>query len=298
MITEGPSWMSADPIASTTSSSPAASRPIIDISHVSFSYYAGGSAASSPYGPLEEATSLNELSPVISDLNFTALPGSITLLCGASGSGKSSVLRLLNGLIPNFHSGSLDGKVEVAEVQISETDLTESGRVSSTVFQNPRTQFFTTDVRSELAFRGQNYGLDPAVIATRTAQSLADIGISHLIDRPLMGLSGGELQKVACAQALSAQTPVILFAEPTSNLSPSAIDDFAAVVGKLKQRGATIAIAEHRLYFLRGLVDTVLLIRDGSIQQSWDGESFFAMTEDQRLTLGLRTLSRPMPPER
>lgn len=119
------------------------------------------------------------------------------------------------------------------------------------------------------------------------------MGIEELAGRQLAGLSGGQLQKVACAQALAQHTDILLFDEPTSNLDTETIAELAGLLSTLKAEGKTIVVAEHRLYFLRGLVDEVLLIADGQVQQRFRGEEFFALTETHRKELGLRTLTEP-----
>ena len=190
--------------------------------------------------------------PVLENVNFAPQPG-ITLLCGASGSGKSSVLRLINGLIPHFHAVTQTGTVRLGSKSVADMQLYEIGKSCATVFQNPRTQFFTTEVDSELAFAGQNFQVPADELLRRSAAALRDVGITDLAGRSLRTLSGGQVQKVACAQAVAQTTPIILFDEPTSNLDPAAITEFAALLGRLKAQGKTIIIAEHRLYFLRGL---------------------------------------------
>ncbi|MCI1748086.1 MAG: energy-coupling factor ABC transporter ATP-binding protein [Acidipropionibacterium sp.] len=195
--------------------------------------------------------------------------------------------------MPHFHDAELTGSVRVAGADPVAEDIAEAGRTSATVFQNPRTQFFTSDVAGELAFRDENYGLDPELIRARSARAAEQVGISHLLDRSLHQLSGGELQKVACAQAIAGGTDVLLLDEPTSNLSPGAIDEFTGLLGRLKAEGRTIVVAEHRLYFLRGLADRVVLLDGGRIVRRATGEEFFAIGEAERASLGLRTLHRP-----
>ncbi len=231
----------------------------------------------------------------LSHFGLDAAPGTLTVLCGASGCGKSTALRLLNGLVPHFHDAEVTGSVRVSGADPVAEEIGQAGRTSATVFQNPRTQFFTSDVAGELAFRDENYGLDPDLIRARSARAAEQVGISHLLDRGLHQLSGGELQKVACAQAVAGGTGVLLLDEPTSNLSPRAIDEFAELLGRLKADGRTIVVAEHRLHFLRGLADRVILLDDGRILRRADGDEFFAMGEEERISLGLRTLRRPRP---
>ena len=230
---------------------------------------------------------------VLDGIDLAPAEGSLTLVCGASGSGKSTLVRLMNGLIPHFHHGQRDGEVTVGGREVAGTPIEEMGRLTATVFQNPASQFFTTTVADELVFAGQNYQVEAKEIRRRRAQAATELGIEDLLGRDLKGLSGGQLQKVACAQALAQATPVVLLDEPTSNLDPEAIEDVRAAIQRLKELGRTIVVAEHRVYFLQGLVDEVVLMSKGRIVGRMDGASFYAMGEEERRALGLRTLERP-----
>lgn len=268
-------------------------EPSIHLNEVNFAYRGTSGGFDAP--PPDPASSEPDAHAItaLHDTSLTCAPGTITLICGASGSGKSTVLRLINGLIPHFNEGQLDGTITVHGESIPDAPLTELGKHSETVFQNPRTQFFTSEVMSELAFRGENWGLDPATIVANAKAAAEQVGITDLLDRRLDALSGGQLQKVACAQALTPGTEILLFDEPTSNLSPEAIDSFTELLASLKAQGHTIVVAEHRLYCLRGLADQVVIMADGRITHELSGSAFFAQSESERLALGLRTLTDP-----
>ncbi|MDO5747710.1 MAG: ABC transporter ATP-binding protein [Actinomycetaceae bacterium] len=227
------------------------------------------------------------------DINLDIEPGQVVLLCGASGSGKSTLLRAMNGLVPLFYEGELSGTVTVGGTNLAEVELHDMGHISSTVFQNPRTQFFTSTVKSEMAFTRENYGDEPHAILQAMEKAARDTGIEKFLDRQLDALSGGELQRVACACALCADVAVLLFDEPTSNLSPQGIENFRDLLKNLKQRGYTIVIAEHRIHFLKGLIDTVYRLEGGKIVEHISGEDFFALNNTQRLERGLRALTVP-----
>ena len=145
----------------------------------------------------------------------------------------------------------------------------------------------------ELAFAPQNYRVEAGEIRRRRAGALEELGIGDLADRDLRTLSGGQVQKVACAQALAQRTPVILLDEPTSNLDPRAIDDVRATIGRLKAAGRTLVVAEHRIYFLRGLVDEVVIMGRGRVVHRMAGEELWRIGEARRKELGLRALERP-----
>ncbi|HHY07371.1 MAG TPA: ABC transporter ATP-binding protein [Corynebacteriales bacterium] len=233
----------------------------------------------------------------IEDLNLQIQPGESVLICGGSGSGKSSVIRLLNGLIPNYHEGELTGTVTHGDHVINEEPLYNTGSFTATVFQNPRTQFFTTDVTSELAFGCENFGMDPEEIRARIVQVADELALWNLLGKNLFRISGGEKQRVACGCSIMAQPDLYLFDEPTSNLSPKAIAGFRDIYKRLRDQGATLVVAEHRLYFLRDLVDRVIIMEQGKIKAELTGEEFWKLSPAERRHFGLRDLQAPHKPE-
>ena len=230
-------------------------------------------------------------------VDLEARPGTLTLVCGASGCGKSTLMRALTGLIPQMTPGDLSGTVRIDGRELAEVPLTDVGHLCSSVFQNPRTQFFCDRVAEELAFCGENYGRAPSRLREDGERAAALMGIAHLMSRKLTTLSGGQLQKVALACALASGAPVLLADEPTSNLDPAAIADVRRALGVLKEQGLTVVVVEHRLHFLRGLADRVLLVEGGAVKRRWSGEDFYSMGEEKRRSLGLRTLVDPGAPE-
>ena len=255
---------------------------MIDVASLSFSY------VSELTGDRVEA---------LKDVDLSADSGSLTLVCGASGCGKSTLMKALTGLVPQMTPGELDGVVRINGRNLADVALTDVGHLCSSVFQNPRTQFFCDTVAEELAFCGENYGRERATLRQQSERAAKLMGISHLMERKLTTLSGGQLQKVALACALASGAPVLLADEPTSNLDPAAISEVRAALKVLKEQGLTIVVVEHRLHFLRGLADQVLLMEGGRVTRRWNGAEFFSMGQAQRRSLGLRTLVDPGPPE-
>lgn len=255
---------------------------MIDVASLSFSY------VSELTGDRVEA---------LKDVDLSADAGSLTLVCGASGCGKSTLMKALTGLVPQMTPGELDGVVRINGRNLADVALTDVGHLCSSVFQNPRTQFFCDTVAEELAFCGENYGRERVTLRQQSERAAKLMGISHLMERKLTTLSGGQLQKVALACALASGAPVLLADEPTSNLDPAAISEVRAALKVLKEQGLTIVVVEHRLHFLRGLADQVLLMEGGRVTRRWNGAEFFSMGQAQRRSLGLRTLVDPGPPE-
>ena len=210
----------------------------------------------------------------IQNINFLLQPGEVILVTGNSGSGKSTFLKCLNGLIPRVVEGKLQGEILLNHQNTKDMSMAEISRHISSVFQNPRSQFFTTNTTSELVFSMENYGLDKAVMEERIQKVCALLQIQYLLNRDIFQLSGGERQMVAIASAMMMGQQIILLDEPSANLDYHNTYVFRGLVEKLKQEGYTVLIADHRFYYLSGLINRVFLFDDGKMQ-IFDSEQAF-----------------------
>lgn len=210
----------------------------------------------------------------IQNINFVLQPGEVILVTGNSGSGKSTFLKCLNGLIPRVVEGKLQGEILLNHQNTKDMSMAEISRHISSVFQNPRSQFFTTNTTSELVFSMENYGLDKAVMEERIQKVSALLQIQYLLNRDIFQLSGGERQMVAIASAMMMGQQIILLDEPSANLDYHNTYVFRGLVEKLKQEGYTVLIADHRFYYLSGLINRVFLFDDGKMQ-IFDSEQAF-----------------------
>ncbi|ROR25723.1 energy-coupling factor transport system ATP-binding protein [Mobilisporobacter senegalensis] len=229
----------------------------------------------------------------VNNINLKINMGEVVLLCGESGCGKTTLTRLINGLVPHYYDGDIDGTVFTHGKNVQKSTLYELSRIVGSVFQNPRSQFYTVDTYSELAFGCENQGLPVDEIKKRVDETIYFMEIEHLMGRSIFDLSGGEKQKLACASVWAASPKVLVLDEPSANLDEKAIEDLRAVLEKCKSAGITIIIAEHRLYYLKGLVNRVLFMENGQITKEFDAKSFFEMKDSQRISFGLRTLTPP-----
>ncbi len=138
--------------------------------------------------------------------------------------------------------------------------------------ENPRTQFFTVDSTSELAFGCENQGLPEEEIIQRVKSPTAEqFDMDNLLGKNIFSLSGGEKQKIACASVSASNPPIIVLDEPSSNLDMSATKDLRRMIQIWKQQGKTVIIAEHRLYYLKELIDRVVYLKDGKIEKDYSG---------------------------
>ena len=226
----------------------------------------------------------------IENINLTIHDGEVVLICGESGCGKTTLTRLINGLIPHYYEGTLTGQTIVEGVDVKNVSLYALSGVVGSVFQNPRTQFFTVDTTSEIAFGCENLGIDAEEINSRIERTVDELKIEDLLNRSLFALSGGEKQKIACASVSAMEPSILVLDEPSSNLDIRSIRELKNVLKKWKSQGKTIVIAEHRLYYLMDIADRVLLMQDGHIKENYSVSDFREKSTDELHTLGLRTL--------
>lgn len=221
--------------------------------------------------------------------------GEIVLLCGESGSGKTTFSRLINGLIPNYYEGTLAGKVQVKNVIPEEVELHELAPYVGSVFQNPKAQFYTLVTDTEIVFSCENMGMERKDILTRFDDTVIAMRLEPLLGRNLFTLSGGEKQKIACASVHALMPDIFVLDEPTSNLDIGTIHELKNILSLWKSQGKTVIVAEHRLDWLRNLADRVLYFRNGKIEQEFIGENFFQKPLSALHEMGLRGISRFVP---
>lgn len=227
----------------------------------------------------------------LENLSLTIHYGETVLLCGSSGCGKTTVGRLINGLIPHYYKGELTGSVTVNGRDIAQTELYDLAGVVGTVFQNPRSQFFAIDTDGEITFGAENIGMPPEDIVSRKNDVVREMHIERLLDRSIFELSGGEKQIIACASVSVLSPDIMVLDEPSSNLDSSAIEKLKAILADWKSQGKTIIIAEHRLYFLRELADRMLLLDNGRIVKELQADEIRALTFADTERMGIRPLS-------
>lgn len=227
-------------------------------------------------------TYLGSKKPSISDLTFSVDEGQFVILTGPSGCGKTSVCRCLNGLIPHFYSGELEGDLTVCGLSIREKSTSELARKVGFVFQNPENQLFSLSVERDVAFGPENLGLPRSETRKRVDWALEVTGISGLRYRAPYELSGGQQQRAAIAAVLAMKPEVMVLDEPTSFLDPKSAVDILKVVHDLnKTLGMTIILVEHRLDLASQYADRVIIMDKG--ETILDGKPSEVLGEKARL---------------
>lgn len=222
---------------------------------------------------------------VLDDINLIVADGECVLLTGESGSGKSSIINSINGLAFEYENAKFSGSIKVDNKDLKGMELYEISLMISSVFQNPKTHFFNVDTTLELLFYLENIGLDRKEMESRMEDMLKLFPIKHLLGRSIFNLSGGEKQILCVATCYISGCKIIVLDEPSSNLDDTYIDILKEMLQILKNKGITLIIAEHRIYYLTDLADRIILVRKG--------ELFKELTKDELLNserqLGLRS---------
>ena len=206
--------------------------------------------------------------PALDAVTLDVERGSYGLLAGPSAGGKSTLLRVFNGLVPQFHGGVLSGGVLVAGLEPARTPTRRMATVAGMVFQEPEAQAIAETVEEEIAFGMEQHAIEPIEMQRRVERVLGQMGIGHLRYRQLATLSGGERQRVAIAAVLALEPQLLLLDEPTSQLDPEGAAAVFDTLDQLHARGdVTMLIAEHRLERLLSRVDSVVEVEDGRVRR-------------------------------
>lgn len=229
--------------------------------------------------------------PSLKNINLSVKTGECVLLCGKSGCGKTTLIRLLCGMLPDFYNGVFTGSVSVKGIDPVTAPMYEIAKTVGTVFQNPRTQFYTVNTTSEIAFGCENFGMEPKLIQDRVYETADALHINSLLDRNIFQLSGGEKQKIAFASIYAVNPDIYVLDEPSSNLDNHAINELQSILQFLKAHGKTIVVAEHRIWYLKELADRTVYMKDGQIEKEYTMQELDSMSIAERMETGIRPVS-------
>ena len=209
--------------------------------------------------------------PVLAGIDLEFESGEFALICGPTGSGKSSLLKAINGLAPEHTGGFLSGEVRVRDagdgswVEIVGKRPSELARLIGYVNQDPESAFVAETVEQEIAFGMEQLGFAPNEMRTRVDRIAAQLGVTELLTREPGSLSSGQAQRVAIAAALAAGQRILLLDEPTSTLDDAGAAATIALLRSLSSElGITILMVEHRVERVAHLVDSIVLMQPDS----------------------------------
>ena len=225
--------------------------------------------------------------PAVKNINFEVQKGQIVLCTGASGCGKSTLMRLANGLCPQHFKGHLEGDVTILGHNTKDTSINILSTMIGTLFQDPEQQFFALTVDDEIAFTHECRGVETSEIHKQVNKVLEEFSIEHIRTSSIHELSEGQKQKVGLASLYSQELQALILDEPTANLDPESTLDLARKLVELKQLGMAILVVDHRLYWLEGIADKVIVMSDGEIKE----EGSYSILHDRQLRekYGLRS---------
>ncbi|MFM8404478.1 MAG: ABC transporter ATP-binding protein [Actinomycetota bacterium] len=205
---------------------------------------------------------------IIENASFSVNEGEFVLLMGHTGAGKSSVLKLINGLVPHHTGGILSGEISVAGRSTHMMRPGELADVVGIVGQNPMNSFVSDIVEEEIAFGLESLGIAPETMRKRVEEVVDLLALAPLRRKLITELSGGEQQRVAIAAALVTNPKVLLLDEPTSALDPIAAEEVLSILHRLvHDLGLTVILAEHRLERVIQFVDRIILVYgDGTLE--------------------------------
>jgi len=206
-----------------------------------------------------------EKEQALDGIDLSLSRGEFVVVMGPSEAGKSTLAATINGLIPHFHKGKLQGSVTVLGQDTQKQTVSQMAEVVGMVFQDFEAQLFSTNVELEVAFGPENFAVDREEIARRINENLEYVGLNAVRHRPPSTLSGGQKQKLAIASVLALKPTILVMDEPTTDLDPISKMGVFEITSRLcKREDLTLMIIEHETEEAIA-ADRVVLIKDGKV---------------------------------
>lgn len=232
----------------------------------------------------------------VHDVSLSVEHGECVVLLGPSGGGKTTITRLINGLAGGYYEGEVRGSLSIEGASCDDIPAWKRAEYVGSVFQDPASQFFSSQLAGEIAFTCENLGYDRDVVVELTDGAIRTFDLDELRAVSNDRLSSGQKQKVAIASAIAPRPFLVVMDEPSSNLDEEAARALGRTVADMKAAGYALVIAEHRIAYLEGVADRFCYVRGGCIERSFTPEEVAALSPSERLAFGLRSptsVSRP-----
>ena len=244
----------------------------------------------------------------LEDINLEIKTGEIVLITGPAGSGKTTLCSCINGLIPHYHEGVLEGKVTIGQYDTKNVRVGGLASIVGMVFQDPESQLVTNSVADEVAFGPENFGLPRDKINKRVQKALKATRMTGYEEREPHTLSGGEQQSCVIAATYSMHPEIYVLDEPLANLDPQGRVKVLELVTDIAQKfGKTMIIVEHALEEILPYVERVLvmdksrIVRDGTVEEvlkAGDIKKVFKRPDITRLAQSIGLSGFPLEPEK
>ena len=223
------------------------------------------------------------------DINLQVEQGSCHVLMGGSGSGKTTIIRLINGLAGGYYPGEISGDISIMGNDAAQLAPWQRATLVGSVFQDPATQFFSAQLAGEVAFGCENLGLSTSEVQSSTDAAIARMNLEALRNQNIDTFSSGEKQRVAIAGAIAPAPKVLVMDEPSANLDEGAAQKLGNILQELKSQGYTLIIAEHRIAYILDIADVFHYVQDGTIVKDMTRSDILDLPDDTRRAMGIRT---------
>ena len=222
----------------------------------------------------------------IANMNFELYAGQVMLIAGASGCGKTTLMRCINGLIPNTYTGEMTGDIRLFGKSVRQMPMGEISQTVGTLLQDPERQILGSYVLNEVAFGLESLGVAREKITPRVEKALSRLGILDLRDRETFNTSGGEKQKIALAGVLVMEPRILLLDEPLANLDPASAHEALDAFRVLADEGYSVMIVEHRVEDVLAIHPEVVMYMDeGKVEYFGDVNGLMQVVDYHRIKL-------------
>jgi len=222
----------------------------------------------------------------LNEINLKIDENKFILLAGPTGSGKTTLIRCMNGLIPQFYPGFYRGYVKVLGKDTAEAPIADLSTEVGIVFQNPENQLISMSVEHEIAFGMENLGIPREEMEKRIKEVIKITEIEHLLDKAPFELSGGEQQRVAIASILVLEPKILVLDEPTALLDPNMADKIIKLLKKIQtEKNMTIIISEHRMDLVVPYANEIILLDNAKILEHEKRDEVLNGENFQRLNI-------------